>query len=487
MRLNPLIIYATALIALLLWPFFLPGFLGLRDMVILDHPALTESAFGLGDTPARNAPQDGFLALIGTILPAGWVARVLILGSAALGAYLATLWVKDPNHQWQKAAAITLTLWNPFVIERLLQGHWSLVMAAWLLPGIAVVTQSSSKAALVALCSLTPTGLVLAILTALWTSPQRWRNYGFFLTIGGLLSLPWLVPSVLTPPLKFGTAAFVARAEAHVGTVGSLLGLGGIWNQAATPDSRNAGFAVFGVALFFILTRWMPKREGALAALGLICCLFMTFGPVEWVTTEIPGAALFRDSHKLIILMLPAMVAAASRAGISHPTSSTRTRLSFLPAIVLALAIMQAPDAPLAMRALTPHTSPGPWQQLEGTTLNADSAGLIIFNNTVMVDPWTKATDTVAGGELRVDGETVDSSSDAYYRARESWENKDLDALTSMGINGVISQGKYHYVSPPSDSKSASWWLGISLTAIWLAVCLCLAFIGLRNARRTIS
>lgn len=487
MRLNPLVVYTSALIVVLLWPFFLPGFLGLRDMVILDHPALTEYAFGLGDTPARNAPQDGFLALIGTVLPAGWVARALILGSAALGAYLSTLWVTTAdNHLWRKAAAITLTLWNPFVIERLLQGHWSLVIAAWLLPGIAVVHRTSSKAALVALCSLTPTGLILGLITALCTSSRHWRHYSYLCITGGLLSLPWLVPSVLNPPLTYGTDVFVARAEEHVGTIGALLGLGGIWNEAAIPESRHTGFALFGVALFCILLTWMPRRESVLAALGLISCVFMTFGPVEWVTSHVPGTAMFRDSQKLIVLMLPALVAAASRIGVSHSPSET-SKSTFLPALVISLTILQAPDAPLAMGALTPHTTVIPWRQLEGTTLNADSTGLVVYNDTVMVDPWAKATDTIAGGELRVDGETVDPASDAYNSARKAWENNDLDALTGLGISGVISHGEYHYLKPGNDSKSAHWWLGLSLTLIWITQCLFLAVQTLRKARRTTS
>lgn len=485
-RLNPLVIYTAALITALLWPFLLPGFLGLRDMVILDYPALTDSAFGFGDTPARNAPQDGILALVGLLIPAGWFARILILSTAVLGAFLSTLWVRDSS-RWHKAAAITLTLWNPFVVERLLQGHWSLVLAAWLLPGIAAVHRTRSKAALIALCSLTPTGLVLGFLTAIWTSPRSTKSYGILTVITTGLALPWLIPSMLNAPMSFGTTAFVARAETFVGTFGALLGLGGIWNAAAVPTSRSTGFAIFGILLFLLLLRWMPRREALLGAVGFASCLLMTFGPVEWISETVPGAALFRDSHKLIILLLPAMVAAAARIDVRSASYNNPASRILMPALVIVLSILQVPDAPHAVRELTPHTVQGPWHKLEGKTLNADSSGLITFNGSTMVDPWTKATDVVAAGGLIVDGKIIDPPSAAYTSALEEWETNDLDALASRGINGVISNGQYHKISPAVENRSLGWTLGAALSTLWILATVALCFFAAYSRKRITS
>ena len=54
-----------------------------------------------------------------------------------------------------RAAAMTVAVWNPFVVERLLQGQWSLAVAAWLLPLVAL---GRGPAATLAhwLASLTP-------------------------------------------------------------------------------------------------------------------------------------------------------------------------------------------------------------------------------------------------------------------------------------------------------------------------------------------
>ena len=56
--------YTGFLIVLLLGVLFQPGVLLLRDMAVLRHPALHAGAVGFGDLPARNAPQDGLLALL---------------------------------------------------------------------------------------------------------------------------------------------------------------------------------------------------------------------------------------------------------------------------------------------------------------------------------------------------------------------------------------------------------------------------------------
>ena len=70
--------------------------------------------------------------------------------------------------------AITLAIWNPYVGERLLQGHWSLLLGYGCLPWVATTmlalrsTESASWPGIfglafwIALAGLTPTGLLLA-------------------------------------------------------------------------------------------------------------------------------------------------------------------------------------------------------------------------------------------------------------------------------------------------------------------------------------
>ena len=337
--------YTGFLIVLLLGVLFQPGVLLLRDMAVLRHPALHTGAVGFGDLPARNAPQDGLLALVGMVIPASWFVRMLLVGSAAAGAWgaatLATLAGRN-SVAFRQVAAITVTVWNPFVVERLLQGQWSVAMVAWLLPAVvACRTRPNWQVATVWVCSLTPTGGFVALIVALVSACRR----RFVAVFGTLCLLPWLVPSVIAPPTSAGTSAFLGRPEGHVGTLGAFLGLGGMWNAAAVPTSRNVGFAVAGVILVALLVRWVPRRWLVVSAVAVLvfCVLWRWPGLVA----HVPGLALFRDSQKLALFLIPGLVMAAGQIGATCPT---RLRSGVVSGVVALLAVLQVPDAPVAHR-----------------------------------------------------------------------------------------------------------------------------------------
>lgn len=452
----PLVALGTALVVALLWALAFPGVLGLRDMVVLDHPSLSTSAFGFGATPARNAPQDGVLALVGLVLPASWVVRVALVGVAAACAVFSA---RFGATTWQKAAAMTIGVCNPFVIERLLQGQWSLAMAAWMLPVIAALgSRWRGQALALWVASITPSGLILGLAVALWTSGRRWAT----LLVGFVFSLPWLVPSLVAPPQAVGTSAFIARAEAGVGTLGSLLGLGGMWNAEAVPASRESGFAWLGVILFALLFAYAPRRLQVLAMLGLGLTLLLTFGPTDAIVAHVPGAALFRDSHKVVALMIPALVAGAGRVG--GVTSYARP----LAALAIVLSLGQIPDAPAALAALKP-VSAGPWRELPGRTLIADGQSIVRYEGKVMVNPWLKATDTIDSGVLVVDGGATETPNPEYLEAMAAWRSGDKESLQRLGIGTVIENGKETTIDVTAATvRGSAWWAGLALSSLWL-------------------
>lgn len=295
-------LWGIILVAAVCWPFALSGEFLWRDMVLLNNPGLTPSALGAGSLPARNAPQDGFLALLG----GAWAARVLIFAAAGAAALTAALWSRTTV---AALAAMTIAVANPFVIERLLQGQWSLAIAAWLLPVIAWAGRRHSWLAWLAMwgASLTPTGGLFAVVTALFTCRKR------VALAGCLLWLPWLVPGLFQPGVPGDAAAAVAafspRAEEHVGTVGALLRLGGIWNGEAALGM--ALFGLFVAVLALAGAHRVPARLTVLAALGIggaLACWLLP-GLLEWAIDNVPGSGLLRDSHKLTMLALPLYVA----------------------------------------------------------------------------------------------------------------------------------------------------------------------------------
>ena len=105
-----LLAWGFILVAAVCWPFALPGEFLWRDMALLGHPALSPSAFGGGSLPARNAPQDGFLAVVG----GAWAARVLIFAAAASSAHIAGFMRFDSDN---RQAVLDLLQKHPVVLH----------------------------------------------------------------------------------------------------------------------------------------------------------------------------------------------------------------------------------------------------------------------------------------------------------------------------------------------------------------------------------
>lgn len=476
-------LWGVVLVAAVCWPFLLPGEFLWRDMVLLNHPALSASAFGAGDVPARNAPQDGVLALVG----GAWLARVFILGAASASAWAACCWSRSraQSSPWAAAAAMACAVANPFVVERLLQGQWSLAVAAWLAPVIAWgCLRGRPRVAWLALwaASLTPTGGLFGGLLAVACERDGRRRWLF---AGGavLLWLPWLVPSLLGgSPTAPGdpaaqAAAFAPRAEAHVGTVGSLLGFGGIWNAAAVPASREHGFALAGLAvaaLAIVGAARLPRRElrplAVVAALGMGLAFLGGLAPAATASAleHIPGAGLVRDSSKLTLLAVPLAV-----AGIGA--------LRRLPAAVaLCVCLLQAPDAPRELADLRPQVTGVDRQlvnELDGRlTFFADRPAMVEVDGGIALDPYSKAANKLDSGALTVDGRVVDEPSTRYVAAAAAWEERDLDRLEQLGVGAVVESGRV--VATTGAAPEPTPW---GLSAVWCALPLGAA---LRSGRR---
>ena len=458
--------WVSLLLGSLLWPLATPGELLLRDMAVVDDPALTLGALGFGDLPSRNAPQDGVLALLGLpgLIPVSWVVRVLLVAAGLAGAW-GTMQLGRAQF-----AAVTVALYNPFVVERLLQGHWSLVLAAWLLP-LVVALRAHPRAQIVAMwaASLTPTGAVIAGVVAVATSRRRILTAVFAL----LAWLPWLVPALLSTPTSGGAQAFAVRAEAGVGTIGTVLGLGGIWNAGAVPASREAGFAVAGVVLFVVLlagVRNCPPVLLGLGVIGLVACLatWVLPGFTSWLVVHVPGAGLFRDSQKLLMLAIPAYVSMA--AGLN--------RWWQWAAVVLAL--LQVPDASREVQVLRPSSgnTAGLAELAAGRDVLIIGAPTIVLRDDGLpvVDPRAKAVSLVESGELRVDGIITDPPSPRWTEAVDTWSHRDLDRLRKLGV-GVVIDGDNVVETGAGPQRGWRFHLGLGLTVFWLLLPLGLLFV----------
>ncbi|WP_211346254.1 hypothetical protein [Corynebacterium sanguinis] len=427
------------------WPFMVPGeAFALRDMVVLPEMALTHASLGFGDLPARNVPQDAVLSqLVFPVL----AVRLIVVGAACAAAWAGYRLGTSP---FARAAAMTVAVWNPFVIERLLQGQWSLAVAAWLMPFIAVT--GSVTAMWVA--SLTPTGALAA--ASLSTRPRH-------LVATALFCAPWVVAGWAAAGAGTASAAsamaFAPRAEQWVGTLGALVGLGGIWNAAAVPPSRSIGFALFGVLLAVVLAcgwRAVPRRLLILAAVGFTVAVASWLGGIAAVVEWLPGAGLLRDGQKWVILAVPAYVSAAG--GLTPR----------LAAAACAFAMLQVPDAPAALSPLTPSVVDVPRIDARGRDiLFVDRPTLLTRSDGIpVVDPATKVVNVVESGELRIGGHVVDEASTRWALAQSNPDDTAL--LASLGIGLVVHpDGTVVDTGAPAREPSV---LGRILLLGWFAV-----------------
>jgi hypothetical protein len=320
-----LAVLSIGLAVLALGPALAPGFVLTYDMVFTPRQDLTPAALGLGTEMPRAVPADAVVALGTAVLPGDLLQKLVLLVTIAAAIWGAAR-LAPARSCWARAAAGLAYGWNPYVAERLFIGHWSLLVAYAALPwaaraGLDLRAGRPAGPRLLVACgvaAITPTGGILAAATGL--AAAGWRGARTFALAAGLvvLNLPWLVPAVLHPggggSDPAGVAAFAARAENWSGTVGSVLGFGGIWNAQVVPPSRTTVAAPLLSALVLavaaagvrpLAAAWGPRAARALglvAAGGLLVALLGAVpggaAVLRWVVAEIPGGGLLRDGQK---------------------------------------------------------------------------------------------------------------------------------------------------------------------------------------------
>ena len=336
-------------------PLLAPGYLLLRDAVSTPRSYLSDSALGLSEAAPRALPQDFAVVLASSLLDGGVVIKILLVAGLFLAGWgaarLTALVLPDAGVPGQCVAA-TIAIWNPYVAERLLQGHWSLVVGYGCLPWVAatmlrlrtsMATPWMLVCALVfwtALAGLTPTGSMMAATVALTcvfapgSGRSRWLCATVSMGTAVLVALPWLAAAMVADSLASsqaeGVSAFAARAEPGLGTLASLASLGGIWNAEAVPGSRTTLFAVVAaVVLLGVVALGLPavlrlpvaRPLLILAAVAVVMPAAMATGPglafVEALVRAMPGLGVVRDAQKWVALAVPGYALAGAAAVVT--------------------------------------------------------------------------------------------------------------------------------------------------------------------------
>jgi hypothetical protein len=359
------------------------------DMVFVPRLELARGLLGLEVAVPRAVPADLLVALASRVVPADLLQKLLLAG-IFVGAAAGAARLVPARGVAARAAAAVLYAWNPFVYERLLMGHWALLVSYAALPwavaaAVDLRNGRGGAARLVVTLAVaafgSPAGGLIAAGTALcvvasppWRQPAgpqapadareaaagpavAARRAALVLGVALVVSAPWLVPSLLRPgglPVRpEGAAAFASRPDGPLGTVGSLLGLGGIWNAFTVPPGLGswpwlAGFAVV-LAVAAAGLPLLPRRLGTGAAAGLLLAgglgllLAAAYALpglrvlVDLAVQHLPGGGLLRDAQKFVA-PLALLEAVAFGLGVERlpPMLPARRRAAATVVLILA-------------------------------------------------------------------------------------------------------------------------------------------------------
>jgi hypothetical protein len=343
--------------------------------------------------------------------------KLVLFGILAAAAYGAARLVPSERIAARVGAGL-LYAWSPYTYERILLGHWALLVGYAALPWVA--------GAAVALREKRPRGwprLVLAMAAAVAGGPYTGVLSGLLalavtcLPPGGrarralvlamvvfALNLPWLVPAVLGPAAPgnpvLGSALFRARSDSPLGTVGSLLSLGGLWRTDLAPPGRQAGvwipaFLIIGglsmIGLRELRRRWPPGAWTGLlivAGAGLVLAASPGItGPAtmsRWLA-RLPGGGIVRDSQKFVMPYALAL-SVGFGLGLERIARAASSSGRWLRRSVSAMAILPVALAPTlawgGSGRLFTASYPASWSLVETITSGDPQPG------GVLVLPW---------------------------------------------------------------------------------------------------
>jgi hypothetical protein len=326
-----------ALGLLALGPGLAPGFLLSYDMVFVPVPPFSAALLGLTGGPARAVPSDAAVTVAARVIPSDILQKLILLVVFALACAGAAALLRDGWRQVTGRPAPALAClvsgvfyaWNPYLAERLLIGQWALLLGYAALPWVLRQICTGPvrlrpwrllivllPAAIGGFAAMTITGLA-AIPAALarGSGLERWRRLLTVLLSLALLSLPWLIPSLIVPVHTdpIGADLFAARADTPFGRLGSLVMLSGIWNAQTVPRGYGGTAAIFWLLIVaaslagYLLCALRQRLLPGLGAVGLISLAAGAIGitsPGRTALRELiaagPAFAVLRDGQQFV-------------------------------------------------------------------------------------------------------------------------------------------------------------------------------------------
>ena len=396
-------VWAVLLPVLLLGPALGHGYVLTYDMVWVPDLALRSDFLGLGTGLPRAVPSDAVVAVLDGVVPGMLLQKLVLLGGLVLGAFGIQRLVEGTAVA--RCAAVSVFVWNPFVVERLEMGHWPVLLGYAVLPWLVVEGARFRRDGrlgpllllLLPLGCLSAGAALVSSLALLVTGVSRRHLGRAGLLLGACLAgnAPWLVAGLLHLSIATSTRAGSVFGLADEGSLpGPLaaLSLGGIWNSEVVPASRDsllltvlatAGvLAAAGAGVRPLWRRLGARTAGALVALWVVgyAAAVLTWaapGAAGWVAVHVPGGGLLRDGSRALALCAP-LVAALVGAGAERLASRWRERgpRALVAAGVALLPLALMPDVAWGLdHHLVPVTYPADYAAARGDVEAADVPG----------------------------------------------------------------------------------------------------------------
>lgn len=462
-----------------------PGYVLTYDMVWVPDLAVTPDVWGVGTALPRAVPSDAVVALLDTVVPGMLLQKVVLVGSlAAAGAGAAALIGR--RSLGAQLVASSLMVWNPFVVERLVIGHWPVLVGYAVLPWLLMVCRRwpaggrlpARLPVLLVLGSLSAsTGVATAVaaLAAGWRRRSGRRN-ALLTVLCVVANLPWLVAGLLhsadATSDGAGARVFAASSEGLLPGPLAAVSLGGIWNTEVVPASRLGALAVVSlvVVMALALVGWRAHRRtpieglGALAlcwvvGVGLAVVSWSVPGAVGWVAAHVPGGGLLRDGSRLLALAAPLTVVLAARGAEALldrlPDHATRAVVGGVIAVV-PIALM--PDAALGSSGrLDAVDYPAVLTEARAAVQDAPAGDVVLLPFTSyrapdwndghkVLDPLPRLLGrrAVANDELYVDGRPIPGEDPRAADVGAALALGSMDdraaALASLGVSVVVAE-----------------------------------------------
>jgi hypothetical protein len=333
--------WAVLLPLLLLGPALGPGYVLSYDMVWVPDLALRTDFLGLGTGLPRAVPSDAVVAVLDSVLSGMLLQKLVLLGSLVLaGTGILRLVPRTPL---AGCVAVSVYVWNPFVVERLEMGHWPVLLGYAALPWLLDQGAGYRRGArlgpplllLLPLASLSASTALLSSATLLVAGLARGavRRGAVLVGLCAAASAPWVVAGLLhldNARSAGGGSVFGLGDDGALPGPLTALTLGGIWNADVVPASRDslllavlATLAVLAAAVLGAgpLRRRLGRRDTAtlvalwLLGYGLALLTWLSADAAGWVASHVPGGGLMRDGSRALALCAPLVAVLAAEAG----------------------------------------------------------------------------------------------------------------------------------------------------------------------------